>query len=123
MEAAAFGEWRDYTYMVKTPLPKTGETRQLMTRLLREEDVYSEAVVDPSTTPDEFYEPLFGLRSQLIAFKTYELGKEQRSWVWIVFTSILFEFAVVGLAAQELFLIGSQAVQIPGCQFPRHCPR
>lgn len=97
--AEAFEKWRGYAFWVKTPLPKTGETRELMVRSLRDEDVYDDVVFDPAGDPEEFYDPMFGDRIQLAAVKKFELGKEQRGWAWIILTSILFEFVVVGLAA------------------------
>lgn len=97
--AADIGEYRDYAYWIKTPLPKTGETRQLMERLLRDEDFIDEFRFDPANEPEDFYDPFFGERNLLVDDKMLELSREQRPWWWIVFTSILFEVFVLGLAA------------------------
>ena len=98
-EAAAIGRWRWYGYLAKTPLPKTGETRELMTRLLRDEDAFKDVTFDPAEQGDSLHDPFFGGRIQLIAKKKYELGGQQRPWAWILLTSLLFEVVVVGLAA------------------------
>lgn len=97
--AESIEKYRGYGYLVKTPLPKTGETRELMTRLLRDEQIFEEYEFDPAQEESEFFDPLFGGYNQLVAARKFQLGQEQRPWTWIVFTSILFEIVVVGLAA------------------------
>ena len=98
-EAKGAEKWRGYAFWAKTPLPKTGETSDLMTRLLRDEETYEDVKFDPAADDDAMYDPFFGTQMQLTAKKEYEIQQEQRPWSWIILTSILFEFVVVGLAA------------------------
>ncbi len=98
--AASLEKWRGYAFWVKTPLPKTGETRELMKRVLREETDDEYFKFDPSEDPEEFYgDSLFNTRMVLVEEKKFELSRAQRPWAWILLTSLLFELAVVGLAA------------------------
>ena len=100
--AAGSRKWRGYFFWIKTPLPKTSETADLMSRVLTDTEEFDDVAFDPAQPMDEFYGggPMGrGPYQKLLEKKAYELQTEQRSWVWILLTSILFEVVVVGLAA------------------------
>lgn len=97
-QAAAFDKWRGYAFLAKTPLPKTGETRALMTRALNDPDDQEPIIFDPSSSQMDLYAP-FGTMSQMISQRADALQRAQRGWAWVLLTSILFEGVVVGFAA------------------------
>lgn len=98
--AAELAKWRGYAFWVKTPLPKTSETRELMKRVLHKQDQAKGIVFDPAESPDTYYgSALVSPEMALVEEKKFELSRQQRPWVWTVLTSILFEVVVVGLAA------------------------
>ncbi|MFN3165521.1 MAG: ABC transporter permease [Phycisphaeraceae bacterium] len=96
--AESVGKWRGYAFWVKTPLPKTGETRELMQRVLQDEEDLNDFEFDPAEDPMQ-QDSMFPQEMLLIEAKKQQLSREQRPWLWIVLTSILFEAVVVGLAA------------------------
>jgi len=96
--AESVAKWRGYAFWAKTPLPKTGETRQLMQRVLQDEDEMDDFEFDPAVDSMQ-QDTMFTQEMLLIEAKKQEISREQRPWLWIVLTSILFEVVVVGLAA------------------------
>jgi hypothetical protein len=96
--AESVAKWRGYAFWAKTPLPKTGETRQLMQRVLQDEDEMDDFEFDPAVDSMQ-QDTMFTQEMVLIEAKKRQISREQRPWLWIVLTSILFEVVVVGLAA------------------------
>jgi len=95
--ANGFGEWRGYMFWIKTPLPKTSETADLMSRVLIDQEDLEEVAFNPGQPADaNFHYGPGAVYPQLVQQKTMQL---QRSWAWVLLTSILFEAVVVGLAA------------------------
>lgn len=95
-----WGRWRWYSFLAKTPLPKTGETRRLLGRALTPTDELEEVEFDPAKGP--YQSTGFMGVSVVDAAKGVEMVKlrrDQRSTWWIILTSLMFEFVVVGLAA------------------------
>jgi len=95
-----WGKWRRYAMLVKTPLPKTGETRRLLTRALTPSEELPEDEFDPAKGRYQSYD-MFGMGANetATATMTVKLRREQRPIWWVIITSLLFEVAVVGLAA------------------------
>ncbi|MFI4860559.1 MAG: ABC transporter permease [Phycisphaerales bacterium JB063] len=95
-----WSRWRWYIKLVKTPLPKTGETRALLGRALTPSEDIPEYEFDPADGPNQSI-GFMGIdgNAEAIALMTEKLQREQRPVWWVVITSLLFEVVVVGLAA------------------------
>ncbi|MEM9416044.1 MAG: ABC transporter permease [Planctomycetota bacterium] len=91
--------WRRRMMWVKTPLPKTGETRSLLRRALVPTEDLELPEYDPADGPDQAGFMGIQTSEQATPIMMMRIQRDQRPAWWIVVTSLLFEFVVVGLAA------------------------
>ncbi len=104
----AWGAWHHRVYMAKTILPKTGETTSLLGRYLisaEEEQEHLEAaqdLVEDRDQPDERepdeVPPVNRRDAERDSAQDMQTEFRERSLWWIIGTSLIFEFVVLGIA-------------------------
>lgn len=97
--AASMRKWHGIFYSIKTLLPKTSETTDLLERKLIS-DADMEALIDNDRNqgPNSFPGEEISIRPDAVQKRMAEILRD-RSTAWIIGTSVAFEAAILGFAA------------------------